>query len=89
MCLLPLPDAAFWRNGRFFTNNGSAKFLNSLKSCQNENLPIREFMQFYLELLGYLASALVAISLMMSSVLKLRVINLAGGCGFFDLRLAD
>ncbi len=35
-------------------------------------------MQFYLELLGYLASVLVAISLMMSSVLKLRLINLVG-----------
>ena len=40
-------------------------------------------MQTYLELLGYLASALVAISLMMSSVLKLRLINLAGGIAFF------
>jgi len=40
-------------------------------------------MQFYLELLGYLASVLVAISLMMSSVLKLRLINLAGAIAFF------
>ncbi len=40
-------------------------------------------MQFYLELLGYLASVLVAISLMMSSVLKLRLINLAGALAFF------
>lgn len=40
-------------------------------------------MQFYLELLGYLASVLVAISLMMSSVLKLRLINLVGAIAFF------
>ncbi|MCB8976856.1 MAG: YgjV family protein [Ardenticatenaceae bacterium] len=40
-------------------------------------------MQIYLELLGYLASVLVAISLMMSSVLKLRLINLAGAIAFF------
>lgn len=40
-------------------------------------------MQFYLELLGYLASVLVAISLMMSSVLKLRLINLVGAAAFF------
>lgn len=40
-------------------------------------------MQLYLELLGYLASVLVAISLMMSSVLKLRLINLVGAIAFF------
>ena len=40
-------------------------------------------MQFYLELLGYLASVLVAISLMMSSVLRLRLINLVGAIAFF------
>ncbi len=40
-------------------------------------------MQFYLELLGYLASVLVAVSLMMSSLLKLRLINLAGAIAFF------
>ena len=39
-------------------------------------------MQFYFELIGYLASILVAISLMMSSLLKLRVINLAGAIAF-------
>lgn len=39
-------------------------------------------MQVYLELLGYLASILVAISLMMSSLLKLRLINLAGAIAF-------
>ena len=39
-------------------------------------------MQIYLELLGYLASILVAISLMMSSLLKLRLINLAGAIAF-------
>lgn len=39
-------------------------------------------MQFYLELLGYLASVLVAISLMMSSVLRLRLINLVGAIAF-------
>ncbi len=36
------------------------------------------------ELIGYIASALVAISLMMTSILKLRVINLAGAA-FFTL----
>lgn len=40
-------------------------------------------MQIYLELLGYLASVLVAISLMMSSLLKLRLINLVGAIAFF------
>ncbi|CAN5598954.1 hypothetical protein BH23BAC4_BH23BAC4_00100 [soil metagenome] len=35
-----------------------------------------------LELIGYVASALVAISLMMSSILRLRVINLAGAAAF-------
>ena len=34
------------------------------------------------EIIGYLASALVAISLMMSSILKLRVINLMGAACF-------
>lgn len=34
------------------------------------------------ELIGYVASVLVAISLMMSSILKLRVINLAGAVTF-------
>jgi hypothetical protein len=35
-----------------------------------------------LELVGYVASVLVAISLMMSSILKLRVINLVGSAAF-------
>jgi hypothetical protein len=35
-----------------------------------------------LELIGYIASALVAISLMMSSILRLRLINLAGAAAF-------
>ena len=35
-----------------------------------------------LELIGYVASALVAISLMMSSILRLRVINLIGAAAF-------
>jgi GNAT superfamily N-acetyltransferase len=35
-----------------------------------------------LELIGYIASALVAISLMMSSILRLRIINLAGAAAF-------
>ena len=39
-------------------------------------------MNFYLELLGYIASILVAISLMMSSLLKLRLINLVGAFFF-------
>jgi len=38
--------------------------------------------QFLLELLGYAASILVAISLMMSSILRLRVINLIGAVTF-------
>jgi hypothetical protein len=36
----------------------------------------------YLEFLGYLASTLVAISLMMRSLTKLRVINLSGSLLF-------
>jgi hypothetical protein len=32
---------------------------------------------FYLELLGYCASALIAVSLMMSSIKRLRIIALA------------
>lgn len=36
----------------------------------------------YIEILGYIASILVAISLMMRSVLKLRLINLAGAAFF-------
>ena len=39
-------------------------------------------MQLYLELLGYVASVLVAISLMMSSLLRLRLINLVGAIAF-------
>jgi GNAT superfamily N-acetyltransferase len=38
--------------------------------------------QLLLELLGYAASILVAISLMMSSILRLRVINLIGALAF-------
>ena len=38
--------------------------------------------QLVLELVGYAASALVAVSLMMSSILKLRVINLVGSLAF-------
>lgn len=38
--------------------------------------------QLILELVGYVASVLVAISLTMSSLLKLRVINLAGSLAF-------
>lgn len=37
---------------------------------------------FRLELLGYFASALIAVSLMMSSILRLRLINLAGAAAF-------
>lgn len=37
---------------------------------------------FLLELVGYAASVLVAISLMMTSVLRLRLINLIGSAGF-------
>jgi hypothetical protein len=38
--------------------------------------------RFILELFGYAASALIAISLMMSSILRLRIINLAGAAAF-------
>ena len=38
--------------------------------------------KMWLELLGYVASALVAISLMTSRILRLRVINLAGSLAF-------
>jgi len=38
--------------------------------------------RFILELFGYAASALIAFSMMMSSLLRLRVINLAGALGF-------
>jgi hypothetical protein len=38
--------------------------------------------QLVLEIVGYAASVLVAISLMMSSILKLRLINLAGSIAF-------
>ncbi|HEX6910701.1 MAG TPA: hypothetical protein VF142_09900 [Longimicrobium sp.] len=38
--------------------------------------------QLVLEIVGYVASVLVAISLMMSSILKLRVINLVGSAAF-------
>jgi hypothetical protein len=37
---------------------------------------------YYLELLGYLASILIAISLMMRSLNKLRIINLVGSLLF-------
>jgi GNAT superfamily N-acetyltransferase len=37
---------------------------------------------FWLELLGYVASVLVAVSLMMSSILRLRVLNLIGSTTF-------
>ncbi len=40
-----------------------------------------DFLSVY-EIIGYIASALVAISLMMSSILKLRVINLMGALCF-------
>jgi GNAT superfamily N-acetyltransferase len=38
--------------------------------------------QLILEIIGYVASVLVAVSLMMSSILRLRVINLAGAVVF-------
>ncbi|HET7228681.1 MAG TPA: hypothetical protein VFJ16_01630 [Longimicrobium sp.] len=38
--------------------------------------------RFWLEMLGYLASVLVAVSLMMSRILRLRVINLVGSLAF-------
>jgi hypothetical protein len=38
--------------------------------------------RFILELVGYAASALIAISMMMSSILRLRLFNMAGGIGF-------
>ena len=36
----------------------------------------------YLEWLGYLSSVIVAISLTMSSIIKLRIYNLIGGTAF-------
>ena len=38
--------------------------------------------RFILELLGYAASALIALSMTMSSILRLRLFNLAGALGF-------
>lgn len=38
--------------------------------------------RLFLELVGYAASALIAISLMMSSILRLRLINLVGAAAF-------
>lgn len=37
---------------------------------------------FYIELIGYVASALIALSMMLSSIVRLRVINLAGALAF-------
>lgn len=37
---------------------------------------------FYIELVGYVASALIAFSMMLSSILRLRLINLAGALAF-------
>jgi hypothetical protein len=37
---------------------------------------------FYIELIGYVASALIAISMMLSSILRLRLVNLAGAAAF-------
>jgi hypothetical protein len=37
---------------------------------------------FFLELIGYGASALIAISMMMSSIVRLRLFNMAGAIGF-------
>ena len=37
---------------------------------------------FQIELIGYVASALIAFSMMLSSILRLRVINLAGALAF-------
>lgn len=36
-------------------------------------------MDIYLEIFGYIGSALVIVSMMMTSVLKLRIINMCGG----------
>ena len=38
--------------------------------------------RMWLEIVGYVASVLVAVSLMMSSILKLRIINLVGSAAF-------
>jgi len=35
-------------------------------------------MNIYMELIGYLGTALILLSMMMTSVLKLRILNLAG-----------
>lgn len=37
---------------------------------------------FFYELIGYVASILIAVSLMMSALIKLRIINLIGAAGF-------
>ncbi len=37
---------------------------------------------FYIELIGYVASMLIALSMMLSSILRLRLINLAGALAF-------
>ena len=36
-------------------------------------------MDIYLEIFGYIGTALVIISMMMTSILKLRIINMCGG----------
>ncbi len=36
-------------------------------------------MDIYLEIFGYIGTALVIISMMMTSMLKLRIINISGG----------
>lgn len=46
--------------------------------CQNNNMDI----PLVYEIIGYAASVLIAVSLMMSSILKLRVINLIGALFF-------
>lgn len=40
--------------------------------------PREEDMNFYLELVGYMGTGLVLMSMMMTSVEKLRIVNMAG-----------
>jgi hypothetical protein len=46
----------------------------------SQNLPVQN--HFVLELVGYAGSVLIAISLMMTSILRLRVINVVGSAAF-------
>ena len=40
---------------------------------------LEEYMNIWLEIFGYIGTALVIVSMMMTSVIKLRIINMCGG----------